>query len=248
MLSNPAVETEYLDEGIVRVTMRDEASKNAFSDELVNGLYDTFTKISRSSDLKVVILTGYGNYFSSGGTQEQLLRQSEGIKKFTECDLYSLSLNCPIPVISAMQGHGIGGGFVIGLFGDFVILSRESIYTVNFMKYGFTPGMGATLILPEKLGLSLSEEMLLSAKTYYGEELHKRGIAFPVIPRKDVEHYALDLAKTLSEKPRVSLVTLKDHLVYKLRDKLAKVIEQELVMHEKTFHLPEVKEKIEKAY
>lgn len=64
------------------------------------------------------------------------------------------------------------------LFADFVILSKESIYTTNFMKYGFTPGMGATFILPQKLGISLAEEMLLAAKTYRGEELQKRAIPF----------------------------------------------------------------------
>ena len=52
-----------------------------------------------------------------------------------------------------MQGHGIGGGFVVGLFADFVILSRESVYSTNFMKYKFTPGMGATYIVPKKIGI-----------------------------------------------------------------------------------------------
>lgn len=89
-----------------------------------------------------MILTGYGHYFASGGTQEGLLRIQQGITKFTEDRMYSLALECDIPVISAMQGHGIGGGFVMGLFSDFVILSKESVYTANFMKYGFTPEWG----------------------------------------------------------------------------------------------------------
>jgi len=163
-------------------------------------------------------------------------------------DLYSLALNCPIPVISAMQGHGIGGGFALGMFADFIILSRESIYTTNFMKYGFTPGMGSTFILPQKLGISLAEEMMFSAKTYRGEELQKRGVSFPVLPRDEVMEYALDFAKTVAEKPRISLVTLKDHLVAHLREELPKVIDQEVAMHEKTFTQPEVKERIQNLF
>jgi polyketide biosynthesis enoyl-CoA hydratase PksI len=52
------------------------------------------------------------------------------------------------------------------------------------------------------------------------------------------------LARQLSEKPRLSLITLKDHLVANLREELPKVIERELFMHEKTFHQNEVKERI----
>lgn len=188
--------------------------------------------------------TGYDSYFASGGTQEGLLAIHDGKAKFNDLNIYSLALDCPIPVIAAMQGHGIGGGFVMGLFADFVVLSRESVYTANFMKYGFTPGMCATCILPEKLGFSLAEEMLLSARTFRGAELEKRGIPFPVLPWAEVLGYALELAREVAEKPRVSLITLKDHLVAHIREKLPGFIEKEVAMHEKTFHQADVRERI----
>ncbi|TQV85996.1 polyketide synthase [Aliikangiella coralliicola] len=244
-MSDQVIELTEVDEGIIQIKMQDKVNKNTFSDALTQGLIEAFETIKNQLQYKVVILTGFDSYFASGGTQEALLYLSDGKGKFSDTDLYSLALNCPIPVISAMQGHGIGGGFVMGLFADFVILSRESVYTTNFMKYGFTPGMGATFILPQKLGIGLAEEMLLAAKTYRGGELQQRGIPFPVLPRSEVMDYALDLAKTLAEKPRVSLVTLKDHLVAPLREKLPEIIEQEVIMHDKTFHQPEVKDRIE---
>jgi polyketide biosynthesis enoyl-CoA hydratase PksI len=116
------------------------------------------------------------------------------------------------------------------------------------MKYGFTPGMGATFILPRKLGIALAEEMMIVARTYRGEELQKRGIPFPVLPRAELMDYAIDLASTIADKPRISLVTLKDHLVAPLRAEMPAIIEQEVVMHEKTFHRPEVKERIEALF
>jgi polyketide biosynthesis enoyl-CoA hydratase PksI len=247
-MSNHTVELKELGPGIVQVKMQDKTSKNTFSPELTEGLINAFETINTQAQYKVVILTGYESYFCSGGTLEGLLYLSEGKGDFSELDLYSLSLNCPIPVISAMQGHGIGGGFVMGLFADFVILSQESVYTTNFMKYGFTPGMGSTLILPQKLGISLAEEMMFSAKTYRGQDLQKRGIPFPVVPREEVMEYALELAKTIADKPRVSLVTLKDHLVAHLRESLPKVIEKELLMHEKTFSQPEVRDRIKTLF
>lgn len=231
--------------GIVQVTMQDRANKNTFTAALIQELTQAFNTIAARLDVKVVVLTGYDTYFSSGGTQEGLRDLYEGKFKFTDKDLYSLALNCRVPVIAAMQGHGIGGGFVLGMFADLIVLARESVYTANFMKYGFTPGMGSTFILPKKLGFSLAEEMMLSASTYRGEELQKRGVPFPVLPREQVLEYALDLARNLAEKPRFSLVTLKDHLVAPLRADLARFIEQEVAMHELTFHRPEVKSRIE---
>jgi polyketide biosynthesis enoyl-CoA hydratase PksI len=225
--------------------MQDRVHKNTFSTELVSGLITAFQQIRSNEAYRAVVLTGYDSFFCSGGTQEGLLMLQDGQVKFSDLNLYGLALECELPVISAMQGHGIGGGFVFGLFADCVVLSRESIYTANFMKYGFTPGMGATYMLPKKLGTGLAQEMLFSARTYRGADLEKRGIPFPVLPRLEVLAHAQQLARELAEKPRFSLVTLKSHLVAEMRAQLPAVIEQELAMHEKTFHQPEVKERIQ---
>lgn len=245
---NNAVELTEPAPMVVQIKMQDRESKNTFSENLVRGLIEAFNSINKNPNYKAVILTGYDTYFASGGTQESLLALQGGQGKFTDLNIYSLALDCPIPVISAMQGHGIGGGFVMGLFSDFVILSRESIYTTNFMKYGFTPGMGATLILPYKLGLSLSEEMLLMADTYRGEDLKARGIPFEVLPREKVLSRALEMAIILTEKPRLSLVTLKSHLVRNLREKLPLFTAEEVKMHDITFHQAEVKTLIEERF
>ena len=247
-MSTQVIELTEPAPGVVQIKMQDRQSKNTFSEALMVGIIEAFAKIKTNSDYKAVILTGYDSYFSSGGTEQGLHQLSDGEMLFTDKDLYSLALNCPIPVIAAMQGHGIGGGFVMGMFADFVLLSRESIYTTNFMKYGFTPGMGATLILPKKLGIVLAHEMMLGTKNYRGEELRLRGIPFTVLPRAEVLTHALELAINLAEKPRVSLVTLKDHLVKELRMELPVVIAQEVAMHEKTIHQPEVKDLIEQHF
>ena len=242
------VDLHEIEPDIVQLTMQDCVSKNTFSEELIHGLAHSFEKINSNPNYKAVVLTGYANYFSSGGSQKTLLAMQNGHEIFTDANIYGLALHCPIPVISAMQGHAIGGGFVLGLASDFVILSRESVYTANFMKYGFTPGMGATYILPKKLGFSLAEELLLNGGSYRGAELEKRGVPFPVLFRKDVLEHAYQLARQLSQKPRLSLTTLKDHLVSPLRKRLHEVIEQEAVMHKKTFQQKEVKDRIIELY
>lgn len=247
-MTSSVLDFRELEPGIVQLTMQDREHKNTFSAELIGALIEAFQGIKNDARYRVVILTGYDTYFCSGGTQEALTMLHEGKGKFSDTNLYSLPLECAIPVVAAMQGHGIGGGFVFGLFADFVVLSRESVYTTNFMKYGFTPGMGATYVVPQKLGISLAQEMLLSARNFRGEELARRGAPFPVLPRIEVLPHAQQLARDIAEKPRQSLITLKSHLVRASREQLPAVIEQEIAMHEVTFHQPEVKERIARLF
>jgi polyketide biosynthesis enoyl-CoA hydratase PksI len=242
------VTLEELGQGVVQLTMHDREHKNGFSPQLIQALFESFQRISDWPDCRAVVLTGYDSYFCSGGTRGALLSLQAGQGKFSDTTLYSLALECPVPVIAAMQGHGIGGGFVFGLFSDCVVMSRESVYTTNFMKYGFTPGMGATYILPKKLGFALAEEMLISARTFRGADLEKRGIPFPVMPRGEVLAYARHLATEIADKPKFSLMTLKAHLTREVRRDLGATIVLEVEMHEKTMHQPDVRERIERMF
>jgi polyketide biosynthesis enoyl-CoA hydratase PksI len=239
-------------EGVALVVMADREHKNTFTDDLVLGLGDAFRQIGSDERYRAVVLTGYGSYFCSGGTREALLDIQAGKATFIrpegQPNVYALPLDCPVPVISAMQGHAVGGGLAMGLFADFVILARESVYTANFMKYGFTPGFGSTLVFPAKLGPLLAQEFLMTARTFRGAELAARGVPFEVRPRTDVLPTALELARGLAEKPRRSLVTLKDHLVRDLRERLPEAVARELTMHEVTFHQPEVRELLMSRY
>lgn len=242
------VTLQEIEAGIYQMTMHDRVNKNAFSPELINDLAAAFAQVNNDNTCKVLILTGYDSYFATGGTQQALMTLQQGNGAFTDANVYSLALECEVPVIAAMQGHAIGGGFVMGLYADFVVLGKECVYTTNFMKYGFTPGMGATLVVPKKLGVVLGHEMLFCANTYRGQQLKERGVAFPVVPKHEVLDQALELARQLAEKPRIALVTLKKHLVSPIASELNAVIEQELAMHEKTFHQAEVKQRIKDLF
>ena len=243
-MSVVVVDTSRMESGVACVAMQDRINKNTFSPELIQGLTEAFEALGRDARCRVIVLTGYDSYFASGGTLADLLELHENDVSFTEARFYLLAFDCPLPVVAAMQGHGIGGGLILGLFADIVVLSRESVYTANFMKYGFTPGMGATCILPEKLGLQLAQEMLLTAAPLRGADLARRGAPFPVLPRQDVLPHALALATEVADKPRAALIALKAHLTSGIRAKLGGLIESEAVMQRQTIHAAEVKERI----
>jgi Enoyl-CoA hydratase/carnithine racemase len=184
-----------------------------------------------------------------GGTQEQLSGIANKTNKFSDIPfLYRGLLECKVPVIAAIQGHASGGGMLFGLYADIIIMSEEGIYSASFTKYGFTPGMGATCILRERFGVSFSTEMMFTAKSYKGSELRNRGASVLFTKKEEVLNEALSLAFILCEKPRETLITLKEELASKILEQLPNVIKREETMHRKTFVQSEVKKRIEKYY
>lgn len=244
MSREPVVSVREQAPGVAVICMEDRVAKNAFSPALVADLRDAYRTVQGQPRYRVIVLTGYDNYFCSGGTKDELMAIHAGALRFCDLPVFDLALRCELPVVSAMQGHAVGGGLVMGLYADFSILGRECLYTANFMNFGFTPGMGATLMLPLRLGATLGQEMLYSGESYRGGELQERGCPLRVVPKKDVVAVALQLASTLAAKPRLALVTLKQHLARLVREQLDDTIRRELAMHEQTVHQPEVAERI----
>ncbi|NOU17184.1 MAG: SDR family NAD(P)-dependent oxidoreductase [Bacteroidales bacterium] len=232
--SNVITATAY-PEGILVVKMEDREAKNMFSDAIIQGINEVFDHIEKSPSYKVVILTGYEQYFASGGTKETLLSIQEGKTKFTDNKIYQITMTCKVPVIAAMQGHGIGAGWSLGMFADFIVFSEESKYFSPYMNYGFTPGAGATFIFPEKIGYDLSRETLLTGQEYNGREFKERGLLIPVIQREQVNIAALDLAKQIANSSRSQLIAFKHQMTHHFHKPLEEAYELELGMHEKTF-------------
>ena len=184
--------------GIVVVRMEDREGKNMFTEELVMGLREAFAEIEERAGYKVVVLTGYESYFASGGTKESLLAIQAGEARFTDNRIYEIALKSKLPVIAAMQGHGIGAGWTLGLMADVVVMSEESRYVSPYMSYGFTPGAGATWVMGRKLGEDIGRESLLSGEVYGGGELKRRGVQVRVVKREEVEERAMGMARAMA--------------------------------------------------
>lgn len=234
-LKNDNVKISILKDDVVEIRIEDRESKNMFSEAVTRELFDAFEFIENSNEFKVAILTGYDTYFASGGTKETLLAIQSGKAKFTDKKIYQLALSCKIPVISAMQGHGIGAGWAMGMFADIVVFAQESKYNSPYMGYGFTPGAGATYVFPEKMGLDIGRETLFSADSYSGEELKYKGINFPVVTRNEVLNVARKMADDIVNFPLEVLINLKNIYRSRVIHDLNECYDGELSMHEKTF-------------
>jgi polyketide biosynthesis enoyl-CoA hydratase PksI len=239
---------EWLDGCIAVVAMEDRASKNRFTPELIAGLSSAFEEINQNQNAKAVMIHGYDQYFCCGGTEAELIELAERKVEFTSFAFYDLLLKCPLPVVAAMQGHAIGGGLVFGAYADVMVLAKECIYNTNFMEYGFTPGLGATFIIPKKFGTVLGWEMLFSAKSYHGGELQERGAPMLFTSRAEVVRTALGLARELAGKRIEALKEMKQCMIETFRRDLDKALQKELAMHKKMFADPSVRERIVARY
>jgi acyl transferase domain-containing protein/enoyl-CoA hydratase/carnithine racemase/acyl carrier protein/short-subunit dehydrogenase/SAM-dependent methyltransferase len=234
-LRSPVVAVTAHPDGTVVVVMQDREARNMFSEALVSGLKEAFEHIAQTPAYKVVVLTGYDSFFATGGTMETLLAIQDGQARFTDEKVFELAMTCPLPVIAAIQGHGIGGGWSFGMFADIVLLSEESRYQSPYMAYGFTPGAGSTLMFPAKIGYDLARETLLGAGEIPGQELRRRGVPLQVLPRREVVPAALDVARRIARHPRERLVALKQLWTAELRGAREDAYRREVDMHERTF-------------
>jgi acyl transferase domain-containing protein/enoyl-CoA hydratase/carnithine racemase/acyl carrier protein/NAD(P)-dependent dehydrogenase (short-subunit alcohol dehydrogenase family) len=234
-LDSKVVSAKLYPDGVLLIAMEDQQAKNTFTDELVEGLTEVFGHVEHSSDCKVVVLTGYGNYFSSGGTKESLLAIQKGQIKFTETKAFHLAMDCRLPVISAFNGHAIGAGLTLGLFADIAIFSEESQFISPYMNYGFTPGAGATYILPKKLGFDVARESLFVADEILGTKLQKRLPSNLFASRRNIGNEALELASRVARASRASLVAVKRLWTKGSKSSLDNALREEVSMHQKTF-------------
>ncbi|NOT89844.1 MAG: methyltransferase [Lysobacter sp.] len=233
--ASSAIETEVHDNGVFVVRMVDRQAKNMFSPEIIQGLEDVFAHIEASDDHRVVVLCGYDTYFACGGTRESLLAIQQGTAKFTDAKIYQLPMSCKLPVIAAMQGHAIGGGWALGMFADICMFSAESRYISPYMQYGFTPGAGSTLIFPATLGVDLAKESLFTATEYSGSELKAKGLSHRCLARSELMPQALALADALATRGREDLIALKRHFGARWLAVLDETYDRELAMHDQSF-------------
>lgn len=238
-----------LDNGVYELQIDDPEHENRidvdFGDEIVNALEE----LAAEPALKVLLLTGRPDVFCAGGRLEFLVELATG--RAQERSLFRLPfgvLSFPLPIVAALEGHAVGGGFMLAVYCDVLVAAESSRYGVNFTGMGFTPGVGTVSLLPAVMGHHFASEMILTAKAYKGRELAGRGLFNRVVPKSEVRTVALDLARSMAEKPRHVLGMMKDALALPRRQALLGGMHQEHLMHEICFGRADTKAMIESTY
>lgn len=213
----------------------DPENDNALSIQLVEEFKRAIQSVNADRDIKVLILGGSKKVFCSGADREMLFAIANGEIPPVEIKLPKLILDLPIPVIAAMEGHAIGGGFSLGLCADIIILSHSSRYGFNFMNMGFTPGLGATRLAQEVFMKPLANELLFTGRCKKGKEFLGKSGFNAIKNTTEVMSTALEIAEEIAEKPRKAVCLLKRYLSLNKRRIFEETFTIETMMHEITF-------------
>jgi polyketide biosynthesis enoyl-CoA hydratase PksI len=232
-----------IDDGVAVLTMCNVTTNNALSADMVHALEDACARLGADPAARVLLLLGEGETFCSGAPRELLEQLAAGRTAPTDIRLARVLLDLPIPCISALEGHAVGGGLALGLAADVVLMANESRYGLPFMDYGFTPGMGTTRLLEHVLSPAMAHELLYTGEMRRGADFARTGVNY-ILPRVEVRAKALDLAQRIAEKPRGALEILKRSLSLPRRKIFEETFTLETLMHQLTFSTPEVRRRI----
>lgn len=234
--------------GIATLQMSDVSTKNALTPEFVELLVEHLNVIKVDTNIKVVVLQGLPEVFCSGADMDTLIKLCKRELKPVDIILSKMMLDIPVPVISALEGHAIGGGLALGLCADVAILAEESRYGCSFMNMGFTPGMGITKLMEHYMSPAIAQEMQYTGKFYQGRDLIGKTNFNYILPKSQVLDKAIELAEAMAEKPRKALSVLKRYQSMGRRKLFEETYSIETMMHELTFNEEEILKIIQENY
>ncbi len=232
-------------DGVGHVVMADASGKNEMTPAFVEALLAALAAAVAWPELRALVLRGGAEIFSSGASLEMLRALVKGGVAPTDIVLARAILDVPVPVIAAMEGHAIGGGFALGLAADMVVIARESRYGASFMNMGFTPGMGMIRLLEHVVSPAIAHELLYSGEARKGASFEGRSGFSAILPRALVRSHAEGLARRIAEKPRHALTLLKRALSLPRRRVFEETHTLESLMHEVSFAASDVLTRIE---
>lgn len=166
---------------VCEITLNRPAHRNAMSPEMLGPFQQVIDQVKADREIRCVVITGNGASFCSGADfrsgildrgNEQPHDASYGIYR-----PFLTILEVQVPVIAAMNGHAIGGGFGLGLVCDLRVANREARYGANFARLGIHSGMAISYLLPRITSVPRAAELLFTGRVFSGAEAAEMGIA-----------------------------------------------------------------------
>src|SRR5215212_967692 len=177
-------------DGVAWVTLNRPERLNALTFEVYRELTDAFAALQTETDVRVVVLTGAGRAFCSGGDVRDIIgelqsRDMEGLLEFTRltCELVRNIRALRKPVIASLNGTTAGAGACIALASDIRIASEEAKIAFLFVRVGLSGAdMGAAFLLPRLVGLAKATELLYTGDFIGAREALEMGLYNRVVP------------------------------------------------------------------
>lgn len=208
------------DAGVATITLDRPERLNALTFDVYRELTDTFAALRYEKDVRVVVITGAGRAFCSGGDVRDIIgelfsRNMEGLLEFTRltCKLVRSIRALPQPVIASLNGTTAGAGACIALASDIRIASEEARIAFLFVKVGLSGAdMGAAFLLPRVVGLAKATELLYTGDFISADEAERIGLYNRVVASEQLEYVTREFAERLANGPAFALAKTKEML------------------------------------
>jgi enoyl-CoA hydratase/carnithine racemase len=209
-----------LADGIATIRLNDPHKLNALTFRTYEELERLFAELAQDNQVKVVIITGSGNGFCSGGSVHEIIGKlidmnTEELHRFTRMtgNVTKHMRNLKKPIIAAVNGIAAGAGAMLALASDFRLVSDRAKFAFLFVKVGLSGAdMGALYLLPRVVGLAKATELLFLGDTIDGQEAYRLGLANRVIEHEKLMQESYDLADRLKQGPLHALGVTKELL------------------------------------
>ncbi|WP_432847142.1 enoyl-CoA hydratase/isomerase family protein [Amycolatopsis sp. CA-161197] len=198
---------------IVRLDRPDRL--NALSDELLADFETALDRIDTESSCRAIVVTGSGRAFCVGADLPEVLNRLDGdpetILAFVRRagNAFSRLENSPRPVVAAVNGHAVAGGFELVLAADVVVAAEGALLGDGHVRYGMLPGGGGAVRIERKLPPNAARRLLLTGDLEPAERFRDWGLIEEVVPAPHLLDAALALARRFTAHSALALAEVK---------------------------------------
>ena len=194
---------------VAEVIMNRPEALNALSTEQLRQLGQTATELAADDQVSVVIISSaVERAFSVGadlkerrGFAEDDLRRQRLVVQET----FAALVEIPVPVIAAVEGFALGGGYELALCCDLIIASASAVLALPEVGLGLIPGGGGTQLLPRRIGLNRAADLVFTGRRVTADEALQLGLVDRLVPEGAARGSAHELAKQIAAKSPISL-------------------------------------------
>jgi enoyl-CoA hydratase len=186
-------------EGVATLTLNRPDAMNAFSRELRDAIATTFRRLQAGGEARVVVLTGAGRAFSAGWDLKELSApDATDTGEAAASDMQDAIAAFEGPIIGAVNGHAITGGFELALACDLLIASTEAKFADTHARVGILPGWGLSQKLPRLIGIQRAKEISFTGNFIDAETAERWGLVNRVLPPEELVPYCQKLAAEMA--------------------------------------------------
>jgi enoyl-CoA hydratase/carnithine racemase len=222
-----------IDGPVATVTLNRPEKLNPLTFESYADLRDLLAELPHHEGVRVLVIQGEGKGFCGGGDVNEIIGELIKMKagdlmRFTKMtgDVIRAMRECPIPIITKIQGIAAGAGSVIALASDFRVVGRRGRFAFLFTKVGLSGGdMGAAYLLPRVVGLGRATSLLMLGDTIDAETAERYGLVSQLVDDEALDDAVRALAERIAGGPALALAQTKSLLTRELDMSMSSAME-----------------------